>query len=99
MKSEGQSRPSRSSPRRSSPRSSPQFLDSTDVVGPDPTQGGNNPIADWDGGAFASPNQDDVGYDIILTGTTPEPATWIMTGVAGLFLVLLRRAFTATGSR
>jgi hypothetical protein len=75
------------------------IVNSTDVVGPDPTQGGNNPIADWDNGAFASPNSDDVNYDIILTGTTPEPATWIMTGIAGLFLVLLRRALVAPGIR
>jgi hypothetical protein len=75
------------------------IINSTDVVGPDPTQGGNNPIADWDGGAFPSPDPDQVNYDIVLNGTTPEPSTWIMTGIAGLFLLLLRRALVAPRAR
>ena len=63
-------------------------LNSTDVVGPN---GGVGPVAGWDGGAFASPDTDLVNYDIILAGTTPEPATWVMMVGAGLGLLLLRR--------
>jgi hypothetical protein len=64
---------------------------STDVVGPDPTQGGADPIVGWDGNAFTSTDTDLVNYEILLTGTTPEPATWIMTGAAGVAIMLLRR--------
>jgi hypothetical protein len=64
---------------------------STDVVGPDPLNGGPNPITGWDGFAFTGPDPDLSGYDIILTGTTPEPSTWIMTGIACILLALLRR--------
>jgi hypothetical protein len=67
---------------------SPVF--STDVVGPDLTMGGGNPIIGWDGAAFTSPDTDLVEYDIVLTGTTPEPATWIMTGAACVLLGILR---------
>jgi hypothetical protein len=67
---------------------SPVF--STDVVGPDLTMGGGGPITGWDGGAFTTPDTDLVDYDILLTGTTPEPATWIMTGAACLLLGILR---------
>jgi hypothetical protein len=70
---------------------------STDVVGPDPTYGGNDPINHWDGNAFASPDTDLTNYDIVLTGTTPEPSTWIMIGIARLFLAFLRRAFATPG--
>jgi len=72
------------------------ILNSTDVVGPDTTLGGNGPITDWDGNAFTSPDTDLVDYDILLTGTVPEtaapePSTWLMTGVAAVLPGLLRR--------
>jgi MYXO-CTERM domain-containing protein len=58
---------------------------STDVVGPN---SGVGALAGWDDGAFTQPNFDLVNYDILLTGTTPEPATWILAasalGIAGL---------------
>jgi len=60
---------------------------STDLVGPSST----SPIAGWDGNAFTTPNFDLINYDIILTGTAPEPATWLLTAGAGLVLGLLRR--------
>jgi hypothetical protein len=63
----------------------------TDVVGPDLTMGGNDPITGWDGGAFTFAIPDDDNYDILLGGTIPEPATWMMTGAACLGLLLLRR--------
>ena len=67
------------------------ILNSTDVVGPDTTMGGNDPITDWDGGAFTSADTDLVNYDIVLTGTAPEPSTWPVVGAAGVLLALLRR--------
>lgn len=70
-------------------------LDFTDVIGPDLTMGGNDPITGWDGGAFTSSDTDLVNYDILLTGTAPEPSTWITTGVACLLLALLRRRVRA----
>jgi len=72
------------------------ILDSTDVVGPDTTMGGNDPITGWDGGAFTSPDTDLVDYDIVLTGTVPEPATWPVIGVAGVLLALVRRKIRAS---
>ena len=69
---------------------------STDVVGPDPTMGGADPVINWDGGAFTSTDTDLVNYDILLTGTVPEPATWTMMGVGALALVLLRRKIRAS---
>jgi len=69
---------------------------STDVVGPDTTAGGNDPITGWDGGAFTSPDTDLVDYDIVLTGTVPEPVTWPVIGVAGVLLALARRKIRAS---
>jgi hypothetical protein len=43
-----------------------------------------------DGRALTSPDTDLVDYDIVLTDTTPEPATWIMTGAACVLLGILR---------
>ena len=60
---------------------------STDVAGP----ASANPIAGWDNNVNTSPNFDQVNYEIILQGTTPEPATWMLTAGAGVALVLLRR--------
>jgi hypothetical protein len=71
------------------------IFDSTDVVGPDTTAGGNDPITDWDGGAFTSSDTDLVNYDIVLTGVAPEPSTLPVIGVAGVLLVLLRRKIRA----
>ena len=69
---------------------------STDVVGPDLTMGGNDPITGWDGGAFTSSDTDLVDYDILITGVTaPEPATWIATGAACALLGILRRKTTS----
>lgn len=59
----------------------------TDVVGPSVA----NPVAGWDGGAFTSPDFDLIHYDILLTGTVPEPGTFLFTGIAGLALLLIRR--------
>ena len=61
---------------------------STDIVGPSNT----NPVAGWDGGAYTSPDFDSVNYDILLTGTVPEPGTFLLTGLAGLALAAFRRA-------
>jgi hypothetical protein len=61
---------------------------STDVVGPNP---GVGPLAEWDNGAYTQPNYDLVNYDIILTGTTPEPATWTLVAAALLAAGLFRR--------
>jgi hypothetical protein len=71
------------------------LISSTDVVEPDLTMGGADPLSGWDGGGFTDPNSDAVNYDIVLTGTmpevtTPEPATWSMLSIAGLGLALLR---------
>jgi hypothetical protein len=64
---------------------------STDVVGPDFTQGGGSPITGWDGGASGA-DTDLVNYDIVLTGTSsvPEPATWLLMAL-GLGLVFFFR--------
>ncbi len=64
---------------------SPVF--STDVVGPSNT----NPVGGWDGGAYTSPDFDLVNYDIVLTGTVPEPGTLLLTGLAGLVLFTRRK--------
>ena len=67
------------------------ILNSTDVVGPDLTMGGGSPINGWDDGAFAQPDFDDVNYAIVLSGTTPEPATWLLMAAPLLALFLLRK--------
>lgn len=60
---------------------------STDLVEPSST----SPVAGWDGNAFTSPDFDLVNYDVVLTGTVPEPATWLFTAGAALVFGLLRR--------
>jgi hypothetical protein len=63
---------------------------STDVVGPDPTQGGGNPIVGWDGGVFTSPNYDLNAFDIVIQDT-PEPALgWITACACAAFLLVGR---------
>jgi hypothetical protein len=70
------------------------ILNFTDVVGPDLTMGGNNPITGWDGNVFTSPDTDLTAFDITLTGTspiaTPEPATWALIAT-GIVFILVRR--------
>lgn len=64
-----------------------QPVSSTDVVGPSSAF----PLAGWDGNGASSPDFDLVNYDIVLGGTAPEPATWLLLLSAGLSLGLLRR--------
>jgi hypothetical protein len=61
------------------------------VVGPN---AGVGAIAGWDDTGNADPDTDAIHYDIQLTGTTPEPATWTMmaaAALAGLFIARQRR--------
>jgi hypothetical protein len=58
----------------------------TSVAGPSST----NPIVGWDGFG-PSPDFDLVNYQIDLTGTVPEPATWLLTAGAVLALARFRR--------
>jgi len=62
---------------------------STDVVGPALT--GSNPVDNFDGNYFTSTDTDLVNYDILLTGTTPEPSTWILACAALGVTAFLRR--------
>jgi PEP-CTERM motif len=59
-----------------------------------------NPLAGWDGNSFTSPDTDLVNYDIVLTGTTPEPGTWLLTagGIGVLLVAARRRRRAAIGS-
>ncbi len=61
---------------------------STDLALPVST----NPVAGWDGNGFTSPDFDQVNYDIVITGTLPEPGTWFTTAFGvGLILILAKR--------
>jgi hypothetical protein len=60
----------------------------TDVVGPN---SGVGPITNWDGNGGPAPDSDLLNYDIVLTGTTPEPATWSLSVLAAGCFALLRR--------
>lgn len=62
---------------------------STDLAGPVST----NPLAGWDGNSFTSPDTDLTNYDIVLTGTTPEPGYQLITalGLAAVLVLAKRR--------
>jgi hypothetical protein len=64
----------------------------TDVAGPLTA----TPVTACDGSGIPSTDTDLVRYDIALTGTVPEPATWTLTAFACLALFLLRRKRTAS---
>jgi hypothetical protein len=61
-------------------------VQSTDVVGLDPTQGGGSPIIGWDEGFLAAPDFDNAAFDIVIQDT-PEPTTGILIGIGGLALL------------
>ncbi len=65
-------------------------VQSTDVVGPDVTQGGGDSITGWDGGFLAAPDFDNAAFDIVIQDT-PEPTTGILMGIAGLGLLYRKR--------
>ncbi|MBV9404348.1 MAG: hypothetical protein JO211_03320 [Acidobacteriaceae bacterium] len=67
------------------------FSQSTNVVGPDLALGGALPISGWDNGAFTSPDFDNVNYEIVLNGTAPEPATWLLIAAPLLALWIARK--------
>jgi hypothetical protein len=76
------------------------ILNFTDVVGPDLTMGGNDPISGWDGGAFTSPDTDLVNFDITLTGASaavPEPGVLGLLAVGLLCVALRKRLLTICG--
>lgn len=64
---------------------------STSVVGPASGPAGTDAVAGWNGGAFTNPNYDNSYYEISLTGTVPEPGTFLLLTGAGAFALLLRR--------
>ena len=63
---------------------------STDVVGPDLTSGGGDPIVGWDNGVNTSPNFDLTQFDLVISDT-PEPVTSSLIAGAGLALLLYRK--------
>lgn len=63
------------------------------VAGVDLTQGGAGSIVGWDNGVFTSSDFDNVNYEIVLTGTVPEPATLGLLGISVFALLLVRRKF------
>ena len=65
------------------------------VAGPDLTAGGGGVLTGWDNGVYTSPDYDLTGYDIVLTGTAPEPATVGLIGTAVFGLLLFRRKLRA----
>ncbi len=58
------------------------------AAGPDGTAGA---VDGWDNGVYTQTDFDNVRYQIDLTGTAPEPATWALMGAAGAILLLFRR--------
>ena len=66
----------------------------TDVLG----SAGAGPIAGWDNGILTNPNTDQVNYDIVFTGTVPEPGTFILAA-NGLGVILLGRKRFSLGER
>ena len=65
-------------------------LQSTDVVGPDLTSGGGDPVIGWDNGVFTGPNFDLTQFDIQINDA-PEPATWPLLTSSFIAFVLFRR--------
>ena len=83
-----------------SPLSSGGFIFSpvltTDVVGPDLTMGGANPIIGWDGGVNTSPDFDLTQFNIVIVDL-PEPALGPLTAAVALaFLLLCRKSRIAS---
>jgi PEP-CTERM motif len=73
------------------------ILDFTDVVGPDFTMGGSDPITGWDGGAFTSSDTDLVNFDIKLTGV-PEPGVLGLLALGLLCIALRKKQLTICGN-
>jgi PEP-CTERM motif len=76
------------------------ILNFTDIVGPDLTMGGNDPITGWDGGAFTSPDTDLVNFDITLTGASaavPEPGVLGLLALVLFCVALRKRQLTICG--
>jgi hypothetical protein len=65
-------------------------LQSTDVVGPDLTAGGADPVIGWDGDFFTGTDFDLTQFDIQIADT-PEPAMWPLLAAALVALSLFRR--------
>jgi hypothetical protein len=65
-------------------------LQSTDVVGPDLTAGGGDPVIGWDGDFFTGTDFDLTQFDIQIADT-PEPAMWPLLAAALVALMLFRR--------
>jgi hypothetical protein len=63
---------------------------STDVVGPDLTAGGGDPITSWDNGVNAGSDFDLTQYSILIDDT-PEPATLPLLTAAVAACVIFRR--------
>jgi hypothetical protein len=65
-------------------------LQSTDVLGPDLTAGGGDPVIGWDGDFFTGTDFDLTQFDIQIADT-PEPAMWPLLAAALVALILFRR--------
>ena len=70
---------------------------STDVVGPDLSQGGGSPITGWDNNVSTSPNFDDNQFDILIQDT-PEPSLGFLTAAFVAALVIWKRRHATIGA-